>query len=293
MTNIWGERYTEKRPTFDIFDGLGLLIQADTFGQYFMGTIRFNEFTISSNDCTKKGPLGEAYTFVNDDTNVTMTVQCAKPKNTKKYGNDWHLDLDLIVSSMNQMHDIEAYGVCMDPHSDDGFDPVLEPPKRPKASKPTCNCIGSCSFTGDPHLDSFAGKRTLLREPVVNMYSVGGFTITGQLTDSHYYIKHIDINGEQQYDLDSCKDLRMGSSRNEVKLGSFDKAVGSTGRVWGVINCAIETKGKRKGTKFLNMYLNRNKLGASESFLELEAASGSTGACTLGNPFIRSPPPLS
>lgn len=298
--NVWNERYTEKRERFDIFSSnkYGLEIQADTREHYFMEEIRFNNQVIHSDHCKKNGYYNETegdatFTHTNnkDNMKVEMVVKCAQPKNRNKFGRGFHLDITLSIETSESMGNVEANGVCIEHHEDTGFDPDAEAPNNNVNSDMECECLASCSAFGDPHLDSFADNRAMLRNHDLMIYADGqDFEAHAIVQEDGAYMTKITVTGKkdkggkvtQEFDVELCEPLRMSGGRNQIKIGEFDYPAGTSGRVWGVVNCAVETEGKREGTKYLDIHLNRNKIGNAQTFIELEGPTDSYGACTDG-----------
>ena len=215
-----------------------------------------------------------------------MTVDCAKP--TVNGNNaDWHLDMHMTITSHSEIGQMKNVGgLCMQHHNGgSGESSDTDKVIFKKTMPAKCECLAKCSVLGDPHLTSFYKKQELLKATEIDLYKVQGFEIKAKV-DENKYIHHIDVNGNQQFDLSQCDNMRLGAKGK--KLGDFSQKFGNRDdgtRVTGQVNCMIEKYGRMKGTPFLNFYLNKIDVATgkqvAEDFHTLEVASGSSGVCTL------------
>jgi len=279
IQNIYGEKWIEKAKDFTLFSNeLGFAVTADTFGQYFMGQVNFGDQVIKSSDCKKTGKIAGKFQHQDSKYVVSMEIFCAKPKDTAKFGNDFHLDIQTLdIHTFTSVEDTKAAGLCMLHHKPDDGSSANDIVKFKDNAGPVCTCTAACQVQGDPHLTSFNNYKELLKEETLNLYNAEGFSIVANV-NSQKYIHHIDVNGVKQFDLTECT-MRLG--QNEKKLGDFKYNVGTSGFVNGVVNCAKESYGKNKGTKFLNFYITKTDSGKASDFKTMEAMTHSSGACTL------------
>ena len=285
IQNIFGEQWVETAGKFTLFQDGGFHVTADTFGRYYMNEINFGGKTVNVKSCTKAGSLSEGtQTYKSGKgTIVEMTVDCAKPKVNGKNA-DWHLDMHMTITSHSEIGQMKNVGgLCMQHHNGGSGESSDTDKVIFKKNKPAkCECLAKCSVLGDPHLTSFYKKQELLKATEIDLYKVKGFEIKAKV-DENKYIHHIDVNGNQQFDLSQCDNMRLGAKGK--KLGDFSQKFGNDGtRVTGQVNCMIETYGRMKGTPFLNFYLNKIDVASgkqvAEDFHTLEVASGSSGVCT-------------
>lgn len=301
VQNIWGESFLETREEFTLFQGYGIDISAKTFGRFYMGEISFGEIqTFSAGNCAKSGALGGPMIYTQGQTTVTLQVECDRNRRSQQSGGPnrgFFLNVvELrITSGSGRLEEIDARGVCVEYKDGDNREEemgnTVDTVDFGKNNKgPVCECVGSCSIVGDPHVTTFAGNRFLNEGPGMLIYQVGNFEITAKVTANRFYTKSITIRqgrNEQTIDRSMCTNAPFRRGQREIRLAGFDLQVGN-GRVNGVINCARVIRGGRfKGDRLLNLYINRVETSnTASSFLMIEAQMSSTGVCTVGNPFI-------
>jgi hypothetical protein len=284
IMNIYGETWIEKQQAFTLYSNHGFHVTADTFGEFFMKTVSFGGETISSSSCESNGAgtLQSLSHNANGD-HLHIKVSCAKPTDTAKYGNDWHLDIDEFqITSFSPVGEAssQASGLCMTHHTgSSGETDKTDKVVFSKVPAAKCSCSALCMVQGDPHLTSFAGKQEKLTQKKLTLYEYDGYSISAQV-GANDYIEQISTSDGQSWDVKDCS--KRISGKNEKNIGKFSHKSSSKGNVNGVVNCAIESQGKYKGTPYLNFYITKTDEGSAATFQAMEVKASSGGVCTDG-----------
>jgi len=286
VRNWFNEDWVATKGPLNILKTNDVNIWSDVKGKHhFMTEIHFNKEVISTKDCDHGLPKS---TFT--AKGVKMQVECNKPTNKKKYGDDWHLDIiDLTITANEGLaaHLGEYSGVCVThkpantPNPDD-FDKVTF--KNVPSMK--CDCSAKCSVWGDPHIETFYGiKKLLAPGDSIDIYEANGFSVTAKV-NKEKYMEEIYVNGKskQVFRLSDCpgvKGRNLRSNGGKV-LGKFEMNV-KNGKVKGTVFCNKETEGKKKGTPMLNFDFTKtdNDATSAKDFHTMEQNQHAKGVCTL------------